>query len=132
MAGAGSISSTLSRSMPWASTEDASDQQEGHSIGVVPERRATMFGQIDLPVTFGTHANFRTETLTFEASGFPGTYHTILGWPCYMKFMDIPNYTYLKLKMMGLVGSITMGTIVRHAYECEVKCCDLAEGATTK
>jgi hypothetical protein len=27
---------------------------------------------------------------------------------------------------------IIVGTTVRHAYECEVKCCDLVEGATTK
>lgn len=31
--------------------------------------------------------------------------------------------------MPGPVGTITVGTIVRHAYECEVECCDLAEGA---
>jgi hypothetical protein len=43
--------------------------------------------------------------------------------------LAIPNYTYLKLKMPGPVGTITVGTIVRHAYECEVECCDLAEGA---
>jgi hypothetical protein len=46
--------------------------------------------------------------------------------------MAIPNYTYLKLKMSGPVGTITVGTTVRHAYECEVKCYDLAEGTTAK
>jgi hypothetical protein len=43
--------------------------------------------------------------------------------------MAVPNYTYLKLKMTGLIGTITMGTTVQRAYECEVECCDLAEGA---
>jgi hypothetical protein len=28
--------------------------------------------------------------------GFPGTYHAILGRPTYVKFMAVPNYTYLK------------------------------------
>jgi hypothetical protein len=46
--------------------------------------------------------------------------------------MAIPNYTYLKLKMPGLAGTIAMGTMVRHTYECEVECCDLAEEATAK
>ena len=42
--------------------------------------------------------------------GFHGTYHAILGCSCYAKFMAIPNYTYLKLKMLGPYGVITIGT----------------------
>ena len=37
--------------------------------------------------------------------------------------MAIPNYTYLKLKMPGPHGVITVGTSFQHAYECEVECC---------
>ena len=66
--------------------------------------------QIDLPITFGDPSNYRTETLTFEVVGFHGTYHTILGHPCYVKFMAVPTYTYLKLKMPGLCGVITIST----------------------
>ena len=40
--------------------------------------------------------------------------------------MAVPNYTYLKLKMPGPGGVITIGTSFQHAYECEVKCCDHA------
>ena len=43
-----------------------------------------------------------------------------------MKFMAIPNYTYLKLKMPGLDGVIIVGTSFQRAYECEVECCDHA------
>ena len=50
------------------------------------------------------------ETLTFEVVSFHGTYHAILGRPCYAKFMAIPNYTYLKMKMLGPGGVITIGT----------------------
>ena len=67
-------------------------------------------GQIDLLVTFGDQSNYRTETLTFDVVGFPGTFHAILGRPCYVKFMAVPNYTYLKLKMTGPRGVITIGT----------------------
>jgi len=67
-----------------------------------------------------------TETLTFEVVGFHGTYHAILGRPCYVKFMAVPNYTYLKLKMSGPCGVITIGTSFQHAYECEVECCEHA------
>ena len=66
-------------------------------------------GQIDLPVTFGDRSNYRTETLTFDVVGFPRTFHAILGHPCYTKFMVVPNYTYLKLKMLGPCRVITIG-----------------------
>ena len=79
-----------------------------HSI--VPRKQAVPLGQIDLPVTFGDTSNYRMETLTFEVVGFHGTYHAILGCPCYAKFMAIPNNTYLKLKMPGRYGVITIGT----------------------
>ena len=80
-------------------------------------------GQIDLPVTFGDPSNYMMETLTFKAVGFPKTFHTILGCPRYAKFMVVPNYTYLKLKMPGPHRVITIGTSFQHAYECEVECC---------
>jgi hypothetical protein len=67
-----------------------------------------LLGQIVLPVTFGDSSNFK-ETLTFDVVGFHGTYHTILGRPCYTKFMAIPNYIYLKLKMSGPNGVVTIG-----------------------
>ena len=36
--------------------------------------------------------------------------------------MAVPNYTYLKLKMSGPGGVITVGTSFQRAYECEVEC----------
>ena len=43
-----------------------------------------------------------------------------------MKFMVVPNYTYLKLKMLGPCGVITIDTSFQRAYECEVECCEHA------
>jgi hypothetical protein len=85
--------------------------------GIVPVKQAKPLGQIDLPVTFGDLTNYRMETLTFEVVGFHETYHAIMGCPCYTKFMVVPNYTYLKLKMLGPHGVITIGTSFQHAYE---------------
>jgi hypothetical protein len=65
---------------------------------------------LDLSVTIGDPSNYRTETLTFEVVGFHGSYHAILGRPCYTKFMAIPNYMYLKLKMSGPHRVITVGS----------------------
>ena len=64
------------------------------------------------------------ETLTFKVVGFHRTYHAILGRPCYVKFMAVPNYSYLKLKMPGPWGVITIGTSFQRTYECEVECYD--------
>ena len=50
---------------------------------------------------------------------FLGSYHAILGRPCYAKFMAIPNYNYLKLKMPGPNNVITMGSTFSHAYTCD-------------
>ena len=43
------------------------------------------------------------------------------------KFMAIPNYTYLKLKMTSPKGVITVGPSFEHAYECDVECVEHAE-----
>jgi len=81
--------------------------------GVVPGKKALPVGRIDLPVCFGTAANFRKETLTFEVVGFRGTYHAIIGRPGYAKFMAIPNYT--------------VSSSFEHAYECNVECVEYGE-----
>ena len=87
--------------------------------GVIPGAHAYLLGQIDLPITFSSWSNFRSEVLTFEVVDFPGCYHAILGWPCYAKFMVVPNYTYLKLKMPGPNDIITMGSTFSHAFTCD-------------
>jgi len=95
--------------------------------GVVPRKKALPVGRIDLPVCFGMAVNFRKETLTFEVVGFRGTYHAIIGHPSYAKFMAIPNYTYLKLKMPGPKGVIIVSSSYEHAYECDIECVEYGE-----
>jgi hypothetical protein len=41
--------------------------------------------------------------------------------------MVVPNYTYLKLKMSGPTGVITVSPTYQHAYECDIKCVEYAE-----
>jgi hypothetical protein len=65
--------------------------------------------------------------LTFEVVGFRGAYHAILGRPCYAKFMAVPNYTYLKMKMPGPNDVITVGSSIEHAFDCDVKYVEHAE-----
>jgi hypothetical protein len=95
--------------------------------GIVPGKRILPLRRIDLPICFGTPSNFQKEALTFEVIRFRGTYHAALRKPCYTKFMVVPNYTYLKLKMPGSNGIITVGSTYRHTYECDVECVEYAE-----
>jgi hypothetical protein len=53
--------------------------------------------------------------------GFRGAYHAILGRPCYTKFMAVPNYTYLKMKMPGPNGVVTVGSSIEYAFDCDVE-----------
>jgi hypothetical protein len=94
---------------------------------VIPGIEVLPLEQIDLPVTFGDMRNFCTETLTFEVVGFSGTYHAILRRSAYVKFMAAPNYTYLKLKIPGPKGIITVGPTYQRAYECDAECFQFAE-----
>ncbi|XP_066320646.1 uncharacterized protein [Miscanthus floridulus] len=87
--------------------------------GMIPRTQTYPLGQIDLPVTFGDQSNFRSEVLTFEVVGFLGSYHAILGRPCYAKFVVIPNYTCLKLKMPEPNDVITVGSTFSHSYTCD-------------
>jgi hypothetical protein len=59
--------------------------------------------------------------------GFSGTYHVILGWPAYAKFVAVPNYTPMKLKIPGTKGIITVGPTYQRAYECDAECFQFAE-----
>jgi hypothetical protein len=95
--------------------------------GVAPGKHVQPLRKIDLPVWFDTPDNFRKETLTFEVVGFRGAYHAILGRPCYAKFMAVSNYTYLKMKMPGPKGVITVGSSIEHAFDCDVECVEHAE-----
>ena len=87
--------------------------------GVISGTQAYPLGQINLPVMFGDRANFHSKVLTFEVVDFLGSYHTILGRPCYTKFMVVPNYTYLNLKMLGPNGVITVSSAFSHAFTCD-------------
>ena len=41
--------------------------------------------------------------------------------------MAVPNYTYLKMKMPGPKGVITVGSSIEHAFDCDVECVEHAE-----
>jgi len=87
--------------------------------GVLPGQSSVPLGQITLPVQFGTSDHFRTEFVNFVVADFDGTYHAILGRPSLTKFMAVPHYSYLVLKMPTEKGVLTVRGNVYTAYTCE-------------
>ena len=98
--------------------------------GILPGMKAYPVGNLDLLVTFGGKGNFRTEALTFEVVDWKGVYHPILGRPAYAKFMTVPNYTYLKLKLPGPNGVITVSGSFEQAYTSSREYFNLTSMAT--
>ncbi|KAK1665874.1 hypothetical protein QYE76_054033 [Lolium multiflorum] len=61
--------------------------------------------QINAPCYLHSSDNFRKEKIEFEVVNWESQYHAILGRPAYAKFMAVPHYAYLKLKMPGNKGT---------------------------
>jgi hypothetical protein len=76
--------------------------------GIVPGSANYPLGRIALNVCFGNCQNYRREKLNFEVMDWPSQYHAILGRPAFSRFMAVPHYTYLVLKMPGPNGIITV------------------------
>ena len=76
--------------------------------GVIPGVEAHGTGSISLEVVFGSPENFRCEDLIFDIVPFRSGYHALLGRTAFARFNAVPNYTYLKLKMPGPRGAITI------------------------
>jgi hypothetical protein len=79
--------------------------------GIVPGKAAMPLGQITLPITFGTPTNYQIEFIQFEVADFETSYHAILERPALAKFMAIPHYPYLLLKMPEPHGILPFGMI---------------------
>jgi hypothetical protein len=56
--------------------------------------------------------------LEFEVMDWPSQYHVILGRPTFAKFMAVPHYAYLTLKIPGPKGTI----IVQGSFEVANTC----------
>jgi hypothetical protein len=63
--------------------------------------------------------NYRTEYIKFEVADFESSYHAILGRPALAKFMVVPHYVYLLLKMPGKAGILTFRGDLKKSYDCD-------------
>jgi hypothetical protein len=95
--------------------------------GIVPGLSCSPIGQIRLDVLFGTSNHFRREPIWFEVVDLSSAYHTLLGRPALTKFMAVPHYAYLKMKLPGPKGLITIVVDYQKSLECAQAGARLAE-----
>ena len=75
-------------------------------------------GQVELPVTFGSRDNVRTETVIFDVSEVPLPYNAILGRPALARFMVVTHYAYLTVKMPDPTDPIFIPTETGSTVSC--------------
>ena len=76
--------------------------------GVIPGAEARCRGSLVLEVTFGSPGNFRSEELLFTIAPLQSGYQALLGRMAFARFNAVSHYAYLKLKMPGPRGVITL------------------------
>ena len=76
--------------------------------GVIPGVEARCTGSIKLEVVFGSPDNFRSEDLIFNIAPFRSGYHALLGRTAFARLNVVAHYAYLKLKIPGPRGVITV------------------------
>jgi hypothetical protein len=70
------------------------------------------------------------KTIQFEVTDFETAYNAFLGRPSLSKFMAIPHYAYLVLKMPGLHGIISIREDVKRAFDCDRESCETTDRLT--
>jgi hypothetical protein len=85
--------------------------------GIIPGNAATPLELVVLPVSFGTKDNYRIEYIKLEVANFDSSYHAILGRPALAKFMAVPHYVYLVLKMPGKTSVLTLWGNLKKSYD---------------
>jgi hypothetical protein len=87
--------------------------------GIVLEKASLPLSLIMLPVQFDTAEQFHVDYVNFLVADFDTAYHAILGRFVLAKFMAIPHYTSLVLKMPTEQGILSLRANLDVAYACE-------------
>ena len=95
--------------------------------GIVPGAACVPMGRVRVDVIFGTKESCRVENIEFEVVDLPSQYHIILGRPALHKFMASTHMSYLKMKMPGPNGVITIAGNYKRSMECASAGSALAE-----
>jgi hypothetical protein len=95
--------------------------------GIMPRHSCTTLGKVQLEVLFGKKGNSRYEPIWFEVVDISSPYHALLGHPALAKFMAVPQYAYLKMKLLGPRGVIIVSGSFKKSLACAKESSLLAE-----
>ena len=74
---------------------------------------------LTLEVVFGSPDSLQSEDLIFDIVPFRSGYHALLGRIAFARFNAVPHYAYLKLKMPGPCGVITVNGNMERSLRTE-------------
>jgi hypothetical protein len=86
--------------------------------GIVSGLSCAPMGKIQIDVMFGNQDNCRVENLKFEVVDLDSPYHALLGRPALAKFMASTHVAYLKMKIPGPKGVITIIGDYKRSMAC--------------
>jgi hypothetical protein len=94
---------------------------------IVPGNTTIPLGSVVLLVIFGeTKENYCTEYIKFEVADFETFHHAILDRPAIAKFMAVPHYTYLVLKITSPAGVLSLQGDLMISFDCDTEAVELA------
>ncbi|XP_066347951.1 uncharacterized protein [Miscanthus floridulus] len=74
-------------------------------------------------------SNKGKEFIKFEVADFESSYHAIFGPPALAKFMAVPHYPYLLLKMSGPNGVLSFQGDLKRSYDYDMEAIQIAARA---
>src|SRR4051812_16128917 len=95
--------------------------------GIVLGLSCSPIGKILIDVLFGDKDHFRREPVWFEVVDLESPYHALLSRPALAKFMAVPHYAYLKMKMPSSKGILTIADDYIKSSACAAESRRLAE-----
>ncbi|KAK1613582.1 hypothetical protein QYE76_019099 [Lolium multiflorum] len=95
--------------------------------GIVLGVSCAPMGKVQVDVLFGIRENCWVENILFEVVDLNSPYHALLGRPALAKFMATTHVSYLKMKMLGPNGIITVAGSYKRSLECVSAGSSLAE-----
>ena len=95
--------------------------------GIVPGLSCSPIGKILIDILFGDKDHFRRESVWFEVVDLESPYHALLGRPALAKFMAVPHYAYLNMKIPSSKGILTIAGDYKKSSACAAESSRLAE-----
>ncbi|XP_020176736.1 uncharacterized protein [Aegilops tauschii subsp. strangulata] len=95
--------------------------------GIVPRLSYSPIGKVKIDTLFGDNTHFCPESIWFKVVDLDSAYHAPLGRPAFAKFMVVPHYAYLMMKMPGPKGIITIAGDYQKSLRCAAASSRLAE-----